>query len=70
MTHKLKSLKSGPRQYKEDYRYTTWDPISGRAARPGIAPDGIMPAAGFMSQEGKGSSFVKKCLLRNYHMHI
>lgn len=46
-------LASGPREFKEDYRYTTWDPISGRAARPGTAQDGIMPAVGFMNQEGK-----------------
>jgi len=47
-------LASGPRNFKEDYRYTTWDPLSGRAARPGTAQDGIMPAKSFMAQDGKG----------------
>ena len=50
---------SGPRHFKEDYRYTTWDPISGRAPRPGTAQDGIMPAVGFMSQEGKGMFYFR-----------
>ena len=50
----LKIPSSGPRTFKEDYRYTTWDPLSGRAARPGTAQDGIMPAKHFMAQDGKG----------------
>jgi len=46
-------MASGPRVFREDYRYTTWGPLSGRAARPGTAPDGQEPAGSFMGQDGK-----------------
>ena len=39
------------RKYSDDYQYSTWDPRSGRTARPAIGPDGKAPALHFMSQD-------------------
>ena len=39
------------RKYAEDYELTSWDPRSGRTARPGFGPDGKAPHSHFMSQD-------------------
>ena len=43
--------KVSERKYAEDYQLTSWDPRSGRTARPAIGSDGKSPAIHFMSQD-------------------
>jgi len=45
-TKSLKLANVDERVIAEDYRETTWDPISGRTPRPGIGPDGLLGFSG------------------------